>query len=92
MGLLIAGLISVCLIGKKYINTPLLIKSIKELCEKYPSINFYLPHHVDSYGRHSGIGCGLAGEKWEILYPQLKNLNLSNLYLIDTFTDETEKV
>lgn len=78
--------------GIVYTNTPLLVQNIKEIAEAYPDIPVYVPHAVDKNGKHGGIGCGLAGEKWENLYPQLQALKLDNLYLLDTFTGEREKV
>lgn len=78
--------------GVVYTNTPLLVKNIKEIAESNPDLPVYIPHAVDQNGKHGGIGCGLAGEKWENLYPQLQALNLPNLYLLDTFTGEREKV
>lgn len=78
--------------GKVYTNTPLLVQNIKEIAKANPDLPVYIPHAVDKYGKHGGIGCGLAGEKWENLYPQLQALNLPNLYLLDTFTGEREKV
>ena len=78
--------------GKVYTNTPLLLDNIQFIAETNFDLPVYLPHSVDKNGKHNGIGCGLAGEKWENLYPQLQALNLPNLYLLDTFTGEREKV
>lgn len=77
--------------GKKYTDTEKLVSAIKDICE-HSGGNVYIPHSVDKKGNHSGIGCGLAGEKWENLYPRLQALNAPNLYLLDTFTGEIEKV
>lgn len=76
---------------KKYTDTDKLVSAIKDICER-SDCNVYIPHSVDKKGNHSGIGCGLAGEKWENLYPRLQALNAPNLYLLDTFTGEIEKV
>ena len=78
--------------GIIYTNTPLLIQNIKGIAEEYENLPVYIPHSVDKYGKHNGIGCGLAGEKWERLFPQLQALKLNNLYLLDTFNGEKTKV
>lgn len=78
--------------GVVYTHTDLLVRNIREIAELYPDLPIYVPHAVDKYGKHGGIGCGLAGEKWENLYPKLQALKLDNLYLLDTFTGEREKV
>lgn len=78
--------------GKIYTNTEKLIENIKEIAMFYKEIPVYIPHSVDKSGEHTGIGCGLAGEKWENLYPRLQALKLPNLYLLDTYTGEKEKV
>lgn len=77
--------------GVKYTNKHKLISAILEICEKF-NCNVYIPHSIDKNGNHTGIGCGLAGEKWENIYPVLQRLNLPNLYLVDTFTGETQKM
>ena len=76
----------------KYTDTEKLVANIKEITETYSNVPVYVPHSVDNKGRHSGIGCGLAGEKWENLYKLLKELKEPNLYMLDTYTGEIEKI
>lgn len=76
----------------KYTDTEKLVANIKEIAETYSNVPIYVPHSVDNKGRHSGIGCGLAGEKWENLYKLLKDLKKPNLYMLDTYTGEIEKM
>lgn len=75
--------------GIKYTDTDKLVACIKEIAERYPQLPIYLPHSVDRYGNHTGIGCGLAGEKWEVLEDRLSSLKLPNLCLLDTFSCAT---
>lgn len=78
--------------GIVYTDTDKLISSIQKIAENNPHIEVYIPHHVDDKGNHTGIGCGLAGEKWENIQSKLEALNLPNLTLLDTINESTEKV
>ena len=52
-----------------------------KIAEKYSKYNIYIPEK---------IGCGLAGGNWELVKNEIKNLKLSNLYFLNTYTFEIE--
>ena len=78
--------------GIVYTDIDKLVACIKDICEKYSNSPVYVPHAINANGKHGGIGCGLAGEKWKNLYPRLVALNQSNLYTLDTYTGITGKI
>lgn len=75
--------------GIKYTDTNKLVNAIDDICDIF-FCPVYVPHFVDKFGNHSGIGCGLAGEKWGNLYPLLAELKQPNLYMLDTYSCKRE--
>lgn len=69
--------------GITYTDKDALVRCIADICSKHPELVVYLPH-VKGKTKVDGIGCGLAGEKWENIEPDLINLDLPNLKLINT--------
>ena len=67
--------------GIIYTDIKTLIYAIKNIGEKYYKYNIYIPEK---------IGCGLAGGNWELVKNEIKNLKLSNLYFLNTYTFEIE--
>lgn len=71
--------------GKVYTKLGSLINSIKTIAA-FSSLPVYVPFH---------IGCGFGGEKWENIQQELQALvsdGYDNIYLIDTYSNEIEKV
>lgn len=71
--------------GKVYTKLDSLINSIKTIAA-FSSLPVYVPFH---------IGCGFGGEKWENVQQQLQTLvsdGYDNIYLLDTYSNEIEKV
>lgn len=71
--------------GKVYTKLDSLINSIKTIAA-FSSLPVYVPYH---------IGCGFGGEKWENVQQQLQALvndGYDNIYLLDTYSNEIEKV
>ena len=67
--------------GIIYTDIKTLINAIKNIGEKYYKYNIYIPEK---------IGCGLAGANWELVKNEIKNLKLSNLFFLNTYTFEIE--
>ena len=67
--------------GIIYTDIKTLINAIKNIAEKYSKYNIYIPEK---------IGCGLAGGNWELVKNEIKNLKLSNLCFLNTYTFEIE--
>lgn len=79
--------------GIKYTDCHALAESVRDIASKYPTIPIFLPHTAGKNGQpDNGIGCGYGGENWEHLYEIFQSLHLPNLYTIDTYTGQTEKV
>lgn len=81
--------------GICYTKYNVLIGGIANVSSFYPDLPIYTPHSVNRHGEHTGIGCGLAGGDWNVVYTNLKalaNSQYDNLYLIDTFTGEIKHI
>jgi hypothetical protein len=68
--------------GQIYTKEDKLINCIETIA-KTTNLPVYVPIN---------IGCGFGGGNWESILNKLQNLNLDNLYLLDTFSYEIQKV
>lgn len=71
--------------GKVYTKIDKLISSIENIAKSHPELSVYIPHTKNLEGKDDyGIGCGYGGEKWRNVFSKLLDLNLPNIYLLDT--------